>query len=468
MVQMRAVLTFYSMLLAAQDLGVQSKQANEAMAQGRYREAAAAYEKLTAALPDNAGLRLNLGLALFEMGEYGRAAVQLNQATARKPDLQPAWLLLGLSYQKQDTPKLAIAPLIRALELKPGDGTALLELGDAYLRTGDAWLAMAEFQKLAALEAGNPKAWAGLGLSYLELSQAAGKRLERSAPGSAWDSALRAGALVKQKRWAEAFELYRRAEAVPGAHRSIAAIYRETGHQDWAAIEEARESAAALLPWEELLVKKRSQSDPESLYWTARAGQALFEVAAERLATLPESSERHELLAQSYEGQGRRAEAAAEWRAAVKLAAGDARLQGPMARALWRNREYDQARPLLEALAKRQPGTAEWQYLLGDLCYRVGQSDRAVPYLEAALKREPGQVAAHAVLGRVYMQLGQPPKAIPHLQAALAEDEDGSLHYELSLAYRRTGQPELAKAVHVPPKTGSEVAAPQITPPPQL
>ena len=437
--------------ISGQEVQEQSRQASKAMAEGRYREAAVIYEKLVALVPGNAGLQFNLGLALFSAGEYLRAEAALNKVARQQPGMQPAWLLLGLTYQKRNLPLQAIDPLRTALRLKPADGAARFELADAYLNTGHLALASREFQTLADREPANAKAWQGLGVSYLEMAVLASKRLDRAAPDSGFRYALLAESRARQKRWPEAFWLYRRALAlgppIANVHRAVARVYEETGHADWAATEAALEAPEAPADWPEALKRFEGQATPEALYWTSRACTALFGQALGKLQDLPESGALQELRAESDELQGRRAEAVAEWRAALRFSPGEARLEGSLARALWRNREYDEAQPLLARMASRQPAVAEWRYLLGDLYYRQQQAAKAAPHLEAALQREPDQVAAHAILGRVYMQLGQPAKAIAHLQAALATDEDGSLHYQLGLAYRRTGQEQLAQTM---------------------
>jgi hypothetical protein len=43
------------------------------------------------------------------------------------------------------------------------------------------------------------------------------------------------------------------------------------------------------------------------------------------------------------------------------------------------------------------------------------------------------------------MRMDIPAEAIPHLKAALPLDQDGSLHFQLSRAYERTGNSVLAK-----------------------
>ncbi len=61
------------------------------------------------------------------------------------------------------------------------------------------------------------------------------------------------------------------------------------------------------------------------------------------------------------------------------------------------------------------------------------------------MRGEPTVLQAHRDLARAYLRVGQAEKAIPHLKAALPIDEDGSLYFQLSRAYRTTGQQDLAR-----------------------
>ena len=75
------LLSLISIGLAAQpvDPAVLSEQARAAMASGRFDEAATVYRKLIAQLPNVGGLRMNLGLALFQARNYRAAAAELKR-----------------------------------------------------------------------------------------------------------------------------------------------------------------------------------------------------------------------------------------------------------------------------------------------------------------------------------------------------------------------------------------------------
>lgn len=83
--------------------------------------------------------------------------------------------------------------------------------------------------------------------------------------------------------------------------------------------------------------------------------------------------------------------------------------------------------------------------LLGRLYVRQREEEKAIPYLQRALRHQPDMVEASSLLGTAYVRLGQAADAVPQLEKALKFDYYGSVHYQLSLAYRKLGKVELAK-----------------------
>ena len=76
-------------------LAERSRAGKELMAAGRYAEAAAAYRELVRAIPGNAGLLVNLGMALHLSGKDQEAIPQFEAALRLDPGSLPANLFLG-------------------------------------------------------------------------------------------------------------------------------------------------------------------------------------------------------------------------------------------------------------------------------------------------------------------------------------------------------------------------------------
>jgi tetratricopeptide (TPR) repeat protein len=393
----------------APDPGVLQQQAREAMASGRFDEAAAKYRQLVAQMPQVGGLRMNLGLALFQARKYKLAMGELQTALRLEPGLAPASMMLGICHAKLGEPLLAIPLLERANQAGMENPVVLLELGDAYLATGRYAAAVEQFSRLASLQPKNPVAWRGLGLSLTEQSQLLFAKL---APGSAEALTLLGRARLAAEEPKAAYSLLRQALArnpqFGPAHGSMAELYRKTEHADWAAAEQA-------------LAGPGSGVFAEIVALSEQALRAFG-----RLAELGPSSALYETEAESARLRGAYPEAIASFRKALQLQPGSAPVERGLARALFASRAYEEALPLLARHGLSQE--------LGEALLETGKAAEAIPHLLKV--RTP---AAQAALGRAYLAVDQPAKAIAPLRAGLAGDTDGSVHFQLARALQRTG-----------------------------
>ena len=197
-------------------LALKSKEAKSLLAQGRFADAIPLYEELVKALPGNPGLRLNLGIAEHMAGRDREAAPTLGEVLRVEPNHGPALAMCGASYLRLGDPAKAVGFLERASRVMPP---------------------------------GEPRIWAGLGHSYEALSEEAFARLDSLAPGSPCWLALAAETRLSSASFAALWQLFR--EALAKLNRrdwreSVAAIYQQTDHQDWASAEKGK--AAQLAP----------------------------------------------------------------------------------------------------------------------------------------------------------------------------------------------------------------------------
>ena len=450
------LLLLLSALAAAQtDLAAASHQAKELMAAGRYEEAVPIYQKLVAAMPDNPGLILNLGLA-EEMGGHPARAIPHFQSVLRaQPDNIPALTSLGTSALQTNQPRLAIPPLEKLLTLQPDDPNARGMLAGAYLTLNRPEEAASQYRKITDLDAADPKAWYGLGKAYETSAARTFDQLAKAAPQSPYVAALLADSRYQRKQYRSAFFFYHQAQSklpdLPGLHTGLARVYGATGHEDWAASERAAEekllapncsvrtAECHFLQGDFLAAAKSPETKPETLFWKTRAYNQLAVDSFDRLGHLPESVEIHALKAQILHGHAQDVEAAAEWRKALALAPDNPRLETELASSLVQARNYDQAIPLLTKLHTQEPNAPDLNFLLGESFWRTQQLEKAVPYLTAAIEADPQLLPAHAALGMVYATLNKNAQAVPHLVKAIALDDDGSLHYSLARAYQASG-----------------------------
>lgn len=437
----------------------QLERARELVTGGKPLEAVPIYEELLRASPGNSTLLINLAVAHFKAGQYEAAIPVCREALKSSPPPPAAWLFLGASYFQLRRHAEAIEPLERTVELIPGERNARLMLGESLLSTDRAGDAVEHLRAAAKLLPDNPRAWYGLERSYAALAGKAASEMDLRGRESAYWYALAGDAALARQRYGLALSHYREAlRRMPGLdaiHASIAALYRATGHSDWAAQEARRESnracdgptaACAFRSghYEQCVGLAASTSD-ESLYWRAKAYRELASAAARKLGELPPSAQVHELRARELDENGRYREATPEWLEALKLAPERPVLELGLASSLMKARDHGAALPLLEKLLEAQPASAELHLLCGNAYLGIEQPEAAIRHLRRAVELDPGSSAAQGALGEALLRTGQFEAAITSLKAALGQDAEGVRHFQLARAYRETGRTGLER-----------------------
>jgi tetratricopeptide (TPR) repeat protein len=470
------------------EVATKSQRGKDLMAAGKFDEAIPIYRELVKTLPDNPGPVMNLGLALHMAGHEQEAVREFQEVLKVEPGHLPARLFLGAAYLALKEPRKAVEPLQMVVRGQPNNGEARLMLGECLLSLERYHAALQQYEEVSKLDPENPKVWSGLGESFEGLASRSFEKVEKLTPESAYWLVLVAETRVMAEHYGPAFLLYRQALAkmptLRGVHAAIAEIYRKSGHEDWAIVEEQKEpqlpplncgahqdsrdrransaalsranrsSSAGELECDFLagryhkIVGENSQT-PAEYYWRTRAYNELARQAFSHLADLPPSAEVHELLAKIHFSQKSYASAAKDWEEALKFSPGNSYDEQGLAISLSAGGNYEGARPLLESAMKQSPDSVELNYWLGFTLLGLEKAEEAVPYLERAVKGDPTVLQPHRDLARAYLRVGQVEKAIPHLKSALPLDDDGTLYYQLAQAYRKAGQKELEREMLV-------------------
>jgi predicted Zn-dependent protease len=446
-----------------EDLAAKARRGKEAMAAGRFDQAAAVYAEIVQLLPREPGMLLNLGMALAMAGRPREAIPYLQAALRLRPELIPASLFLGSAHMELGEASRAVEPLQKVVAAQPENSDARQMLADALLSLQRYEPAVRHFRKLSELAPQEPRAWYGLGRSYEGRAREAFEGLQQSAPDSPFLLLLVAEAMAAQGKVSNAFRLYREAlEKRPGlseAHEAVAQIYEQSGHPDWAAVERERARGIPALDcrspslecdfragrYPAVLAASAPAASAEGRYWLSRAAGELAREAFARLVELPPSPEAMLLRVDAFRAQRQPpGELIEELKKAAATWPEDRRIRRELAKLLFLVHDGEAARPLLEELLKREPDSAELALLLGETFLQVQQAPNAVPVLTRAVELDPKLLPAQAALGRAHLEIGEAAQAIPHLEAALPTDTDGSIHYQLARAYRATGQADLA------------------------
>jgi tetratricopeptide (TPR) repeat protein len=440
-----------------QELAAESRRAKELMAAHQFAEAIPIYEKLVKAVPGNAGLLLNLAMA-EELGGRPAASIPHFEAVLKaQPDNLPALLSLSMARLELNQPREAIPSLRKAIQLDPDNVNAIGMLANAEMSQQLFDEAAQHYRELTMKDENDPRAWYGLAKAYESLSMKTFDRLNKAAPESPYVAALLADTRLERRQFRSAFFFYRDAGQkmpdLPGIHAGLAEVYRETGHADWASSELQHEKAltapdchaktakCAFLNGKPMDAAKAAMqgAGPEDLFWATKAYNQLAGQAFDRLTQLPESVQIHAFKAQMYRDHRQLKEAADEWRAALKLSPDDREVKRQLAAALFDAKDYQATMPIAQEELTREPGAPDLNYLVGASLFRTEQPEKALPYLETAVKGNPEILPAYAALGLTLVALNRNADAIPYLRKALPLDDDGSIHYSLSRAYRAAG-----------------------------
>jgi tetratricopeptide (TPR) repeat protein len=304
-----------------------------------------------------------------------------------------------------------------------------------------------------------------LGKSYELIAATAFERLQKTDAQSPYVAALLADTRVQRRQYRSAYFFYEQAlKQLPnlhGVHSSLAAVYKKTGHPDWAAEEDAKERALPAADCKvhaaeclfvaghdvpAISLPRTAKTPADALYFQAKAANELALQAFFRLTQLPPSVESHRMQAEIEGSQNRHLEAVKEWKAALELSPGSLEILSEIDKSEYLGADYKSALELALKLLEKDSRSAEINYIAGASELHLEDAEKAVPYLEAALRADPKMEAAEASLGLALSRLGKNAEAIPHLEKGTELDEDGSLHYQLARAYQAAGDSAKAQA----------------------
>lgn len=191
--------------------------------------------------------------------------------------------------------------------------------------------------------------------------------------------------------------------------------------------------------------------DPQVLYITAHFGSELASDASLELAHQdPTSYQAQELDAESYEAHGKWADAMAEYKRILqqypKLPNIHYRLGRIILSMPSTPTTAQDAQSEFEAELKIDPRNAAAEFMLGDLARQLEQWDDAVGHFTRASRLDVGFLEAYLGLGMALNGEGRYADAIAPLEKYVrGVPDDAAGHYQLAMAYARTGRREDAE-----------------------
>jgi tetratricopeptide (TPR) repeat protein len=278
-------------------------------------------------------------------------------------------------------------------------------------------------------------------------------------------TADKALALAEQGRCKEALPALRRIVATPGQleSRRLAGI---AGLRCTMAID----SMDATLDFARLL-QREFANDPEILFVLVHAYTDLSGRVAQDLAQkAPHSVPAQKLNAEALEMQGKWDQAQTQYEDILTKNPSEPGVHYLLGRLLLSKPNGDeaaiqQAKEQFEKELQIDPKNAGAEYILGEMGKQAAQCEEAVPHFTRATKLDPTFGDAYMSLGFCLVMLKKYEEAIPPLQMATRlEAANPATHYNLALAYSRTGKRDEAEkefAIHrkmtekAPPDQGS-------------
>jgi len=138
---------------------------------GYLDQAAASFQQVIAAKPDNADAYYNLGTLNLRRNNFPEAGHYLEETVKLRPDFPEAWNNLGMMAAQQGNSEEGIRNFQKSISLRPNYAIAFLNLGNLYRRQKDFGKAKESLDRALALQPDDPEINYSLGMFYAQQNQ---------------------------------------------------------------------------------------------------------------------------------------------------------------------------------------------------------------------------------------------------------------------------------------------------------
>lgn len=240
-------------------------------------------------------------------------------------------------------------------------------------------------------------------------------------------------------------------EALPVLQRSLSQVknkqveYRAAMATARCAMSLDQEQTAVNALW---ILKRDFPEDPEVLYIMTHYFSQLASRAAQEIAAVaPTSYQAHELEAESLESQQNWDAAANEYRKILEQNPSQPGIHFRLGRVALSKTESaantEEARKEFEAELKIDPSNAAATFWLGEIARRAGEWEKAISQFAEAARLDAGFAEAYLALGMSLNSAERFSEAVAPLERYVKMlPTDAAGHYQLSVAYARTGRKE--------------------------
>jgi tetratricopeptide (TPR) repeat protein len=401
----------------------------------RWADAVAEYEKALAADPRQGGLHALMGQAYLHAGKFEQAEKEFRLELDSDPRDELAWTGLASLRLAMKDAKGALECVEKIWKISPEFLALQRDFPSIEIPGGVAKTS------LAAIE-GEPEGAAKHFLSAA-LAVAAGdtSRADREWTSFQHEFSARRQAAVPSNEDPCKAHRYSRCIDKLQAHKDLTVSQRLLLGKAQFAMQQYDAAAVNLEQ-----IPPVASENAEASYWLERSYQALGAEAYARLEeSFPSSWRAHHLRAEAAVLHGNLDDALKEYNAALELRPNEPELYAALGELYLDRHNYDAAESELQKALARDASNARTLYLLGRIHVEMRNNEKAVPYLERSLRLQPDMAEANSLLGTAYLRLGRAADAIPKLEKAAPSDHYGNVHYQLYVAYRKLGKPELAR-----------------------
>jgi predicted Zn-dependent protease len=197
-----------------------------------------------------------------------------------------------------------------------------------------------------------------------------------------------------------------------------------------------------------LQLKRDFPDDPEVLYVTVHYFSELANRTSQELAAkAPASAQARMLEAEAFESRGAWDEAAGIYKGILEQNPSAPRIHYRLGQVLLSKAgetgPVDDARAEFQKELEADPRNASAEFILGELARRAGQWDEAARHFSRASTLDVGFSEAYLALGISLASARKFSEAVKPLETYVRmQPEDPSGHYQLAIAYERTGNKE--------------------------
>jgi tetratricopeptide (TPR) repeat protein len=138
---------------------------------GYLDQAAASFQQVISAKPDNADAYYNLGTLNLRRNKLDEAAEYLQKTVQLRPNFPEAWNNLGMMAAQQGKAEEAIRNFQQSISIRPGYAIAFLNLGNVYRRQRDFGKAQESLERALALQPDDPEINYSMGMLFAQQNQ---------------------------------------------------------------------------------------------------------------------------------------------------------------------------------------------------------------------------------------------------------------------------------------------------------